>query len=172
MESESSRLTLIGRERAAAFWRLVDVGEPASCWRWDGRLDVNGYGRLGWGKNSISPLAHRLAYELHRGVVLPRELIVSAKGIIVRHRCDNPPCCNPFHLQIGTPSDNARDRAERGRGARGSKQGSSKLQESDIPVIRRLVAAGAFKSAVSKEFGVSHETISQIVRREKWAHVA
>ena len=37
------------------------------------------------------------------------------KGMIVRHTCDNPPCINPMHLQLGTQGDNMRDRYMRGR---------------------------------------------------------
>ena len=29
--------------------------------------------------------------------------------MIVRHKCHNPKCCNPEHLQIGTHKDNWND---------------------------------------------------------------
>lgn len=37
------------------------------------------------------------------------------KHPLIRHTCDNPPCCNPDHLIPGTQLENMRDMYERGR---------------------------------------------------------
>lgn len=51
---------------------------------------------------------HRVSYFLTHGHLPPAPLVI-------RHTCDNPPCCNPAHLVPGTYQDNARDCVERGR---------------------------------------------------------
>ena len=37
-------------------------------------------------------------------------------GLYICHRCDNPRCVTLGHLFLGTPTDNARDREQKGRG--------------------------------------------------------
>ena len=35
------------------------------------------------------------------------------KGMVIRHKCDNPNCCNIEHLEIGTQKDNIEDMIKR-----------------------------------------------------------
>jgi hypothetical protein len=84
------------------FWSHVRRGPAESCWEWQGRIYGDGYGRF------LGYLAtHRLAYYFTTGVD-PEELLVC-------HHCDNPPCCNPDHLFLGTHADNMRDMVQKGR---------------------------------------------------------
>lgn len=84
------------------FWAKVDERGKEECWPWQGTCDTKGYGRAG-----KSERAHRVAFMLARGPI--------PTGMLIRHRCDNPPCCNPFHLELGTKADNAQDAVERRR---------------------------------------------------------
>jgi HNH endonuclease len=79
---------------------------PDACWEWQRQRNWGGYGRLTL-PNQRKILAHRLAWELEFGPI--------PDGLWVLHRCDNPPCCNPAHLFLGTTLDNTRDMDAKGR---------------------------------------------------------
>lgn len=64
-----------------------------------------GYGRIWTGERVAD--THRLAWELTFGPI--------PSGMVVCHKCDNPPCFNPEHLFVGTQGDNLRDMAAKGR---------------------------------------------------------
>lgn len=83
------------------------VPQPSGCWEWTGAIRKDGYGQCG------RRGAHRAAYEHAYGPI--------PKGMFVCHSCDNPPCCNPAHLWIGSSHDNLVDCALKGR-ARGQQQ--------------------------------------------------
>lgn len=89
------------------FYSKVLIKEPNECWPWLGHREKHGYGRFGIGGKGY--LAHRVAY--HLGVE-------QSNPSCVMHTCDNPPCCNFFHLIGGTQDDNMEDMKRKGR-ARG-----------------------------------------------------
>lgn len=51
--------------------------------------------------------AHRASWTLHNGPI--------PAGMVIMHKCDNPPCCNPDHLKLGTRAENNKDAAAKGR---------------------------------------------------------
>ena len=81
------------------------VKREGDCHVWTGTRYVSGYGRVKWQGKPIR--AHRYAYERDHGPI--------PDGLVVRHKCDNPPCVNPEHLEIGTYQDNVNDMIARGR---------------------------------------------------------
>src|ERR1051326_2137393 len=98
------------RNSECAFWESVDMkqGED-SCWNWKGGLRGSSkYGMFRWDYRDHS--AHRIAFMLARGPIPPRA--------VIRHTCDNPLCCKPSHLRMGTQQDNINDREMRGRSRR------------------------------------------------------
>jgi hypothetical protein len=80
------------------------VGRSNQCWPWRGAVGERGYGRIKI--NGRLALTHRVvAFE----VGLVQTLHDPERRACVLHRCDNPPCCNPAHLWVGTLSDNMQD---------------------------------------------------------------
>lgn len=93
------------------FWKKVDRSAgPSGCWLWTGAKSGQGYGRFKVGKRLWSP--HRLVAADHFG---PLPTTAAYHGAVVMHTCDNPQCCNPAHLKIGTAKSNARDMFAKGR---------------------------------------------------------
>lgn len=153
----------MGRRRTNTvswFWSMVD--QSGDCWPWLGRLDRGGYGRLGFYDRNW--WAHRLALHLS-GTTVPAEMDVL-------HRCDNPRCCRPDHLFLGTAKDNARDMVAKGRqrGPKGETHHLAKLNIDDVQWIRTL--QGLVRPGVmAKGFGISHAALHSIVHGKSWKGV-
>src|SRR5262249_37574408 len=82
------------------FWDKVATTENEDeCWVWTANRDGGGYGLLTYQGSTIH--AQRVSWMIHFGEI-PDDLMV-------RHRCDNPPCVNPKHLLLGTHADNMMD---------------------------------------------------------------
>lgn len=156
------------RER---FLEKIKEGGRDECWPWTGARDAFGYGLMFRTKKPRSWWrGHRLAYELFVGKI--------PNGLHVLHHCDNPPCCNPEHLWLGTPADNAGDKEQKGRGGqigspgadrRGEKNGNSHLNRRTVSLIRRSYSRGRMsQQAIADTYGVGQSQISRIVRRENW----
>lgn len=89
----------------ARFWAKVDRKSASECWPWLASFRGDyGYIRI-TGKGEQ---AHRIAWALANGRSIPA-------GLLIRHSCDNPACCNPQHLLLGTQAQNVLDAIERGR---------------------------------------------------------
>lgn len=105
---------------------------------------------------------HRVVYKETYGEI--------PDGLVVRHKCDNPNCINPEHLELGTHADNVRDRVERNRSAKGSNNGRAKLTEDDVRYIRSGEITN--KSELARMFKVDHKTIRQILKFEIWKEIS
>lgn len=140
------------------------ISFEGDCWIYTGARTRDGYGSLkGYG------YVHRLMWEFTYQQLIPA-------GSVVRHRCDNPPCCRPSHLQLGTQADNLADMRNRGRATPppihvGETHHSAKLTAEDVRVIRRLYLAGSSYTVLATRFGVRPNQIGRICRRESWRSV-
>jgi hypothetical protein len=100
------------RPLAERFNEKVDRGGgPDACWLWTAHRH-QGYGVI----KVLGRLrkAHHVAWELHHDQPLPA-LMYPRSNTVVRHSCDNPPCCNPAHLHRSTQVANIRDMNRKGR---------------------------------------------------------
>lgn len=149
------------------FFRNLKMGEPDQCWEWHGCRDAKGYGRFS--VNGKNQLAHRLAWKFLIGPI--------KSGLFACHHCDNPPCCNPNHIFLGSNRDNMIDAARKGKLGHSRQCGEarplSKLTNNDVIEIRSRVASGFAKSyrVLGKEFKVSASTVCHIVKRQSWKHI-
>ena len=143
------------------------TGKPTgACIEHSGGRMRTGYGRTQYKGKQI--LAHRLAYCLAAGVE-PNQI----KGMVVRHRCDNPGCINPEHLELGSTQDNMNDMTERGRRVRGELVGNAKLTAEQIDEIRSTYVPRSKSHnqyALAKKFGVTQSLISMALRGSRWNH--
>jgi hypothetical protein len=143
------------------FWKHIKIGEDDECWEWQSAKLLRGYGKLRIGKTKKS--AHRFSYELHKGEI--------PKGMCVCHSCDNPPCCNPKHLWLGTTRENTQDMIKKGRGvyASGEKSGVSKLTQKQVNEIRELYKIGKYTHRkLAEKFNVVKGTITFILQNKTW----
>lgn len=163
------------------FWAKVDKNGPTAypeldpCWPWTGCRSKQGYGYLNVGGKYTR--TSRLSYVLNVAPIPP--------GMIVRHRCDNPPCVNPSHLLVGTHLDNVRDARERGRAATGARNGrhtmpdrtargarnglpGSKLTTNEVREIRISLAGKVSRRSLAARFGVSVSAINLIATGRAW----
>ena len=147
----------------STFWARVDKsGAPDGCWLWTGEKLPKGYGqfRINWERR----LAHRWAWHFSIGPI--------PDGLCVCHRCDNPPCCNPAHLFLGTKADNLADMVAKGRHPKGRTKWRAKLTDDKVIRIRRFYAKGISGKALASIFNVSRSQISNVVTRQRtWIHV-
>jgi hypothetical protein len=143
------------------FWQYVDIREPHECWLWLGCTSLTGYGRFTY--RGRTHQAHRMVLYL---------LGVDIGGLMCRHTCDRPGCCNPHHLTLGTAGDNSADMVRRGRSARGSRRPNAKLNEATVLDLRRRRLAGERVMDLASECGVSKAWLSTVLTGGSWKHVA
>jgi hypothetical protein len=151
-----------GRNAApATFW--AQTASCGNCIEWTSYRNKLGYGRLA--VNRKVTYAHRHAWTLANGAI--------PDGLCVLHKCDNPPCCNPSHLFLGTKRDNAQDMIRKGRDrrCRGIANHKAKLSEYSVRDIRDEYARGASQASLARIYGVNYRNIHAIVHRITWTHI-
>ena len=143
------------------FWNRVLIKRSSTCWPFQGAINKGGYGKSSIDGRKTS--AHRVAYEIAIGII--------PQGNIVCHTCDNPLCCNPNHLFLGTHKTNAEDRNRKGRQASGSSNGKTKLTVDEVKEIKSRLQNGESAMNISKSYNVHNYTIGNIKRGITWRNI-
>lgn len=134
-----------------------------SCWNWIGGHNGRGYGTA-FNEKSRKEYVHRISYRLWVGPI--------PGGKMVLHSCDNPRCCNPNHLFLGTQKDNMGDCKIKGRSPRGEKNGHAVVRPEMVSQIKDLYASGEItQQEVADTFGLTRGMVHGIVIGRNWTHL-
>lgn len=131
------------------------------CWNCiSHRPASNGYRQVRI--NNKRSYIHRLVYENYKGKI--------PEGLQILHSCDNPRCCNPEHMSVGTAADNIADKVAKNRQAKGVQCPTHKLTEKQVLKIRGIGARKTL-SELAEKYHVHATTISRILKRTIWCHI-
>lgn len=143
------------------FWKHVNKLSANECWEWAGSRHYKGYGQFRLDK---MVKAHRFSFKL----AYPETGVKDSD--VIMHKCDNPPCVNPNHLELGTHRLNCYDMIKKGRmkRAKGINTGLAKLTDDAVRSIR---ADSRPQREIARDYGVSQPLIGMVKRGEIWRHV-
>ena len=134
---------------------------PTPCWIWLGGRSGRGYGQMYY--LGIKTYVHRIMSEIAGGPI--------PSGLFALHKCDNPPCCNPSHLFLGTLKDNAIDRNNKGRQAshRGILNGRVTITEDQVREIRHLhKIKGLYGVQIAEKLDISRWVVYDVLKGRRW----
>lgn len=142
---------------------FYDILQPnGDCLEWTKALNAYGYGVTQYGNYN--------AFKAHRLSLILEGYDITGKHVL--HKCDNPKCCNPNHLFIGSQNDNMKDMKQKRRSTIGEKNPRSILTEKNVIEIIDLKKAGKSVKDISTKFGVHIQTIYDILQGRKWKHIS
>lgn len=139
--------------------RIKPTPLDTPCIEWTGSINVDGYGLLG-NSHPAGTRVHRQVWWDARGPIPP--------GLVLLHRCDNPPCYRLDHLRLGTVAENQADMAAKFRQMQGEDHPKAKLTEE---AVRRLRAGSLTPVQAAKLYGCSTAAARYAKRGETWRSV-
>lgn len=148
----------------ADFWAKVRRTSPEECWPWTGYVKKsNGHG-----------LTSHKGYPIHasrKAFILTHPEEKRIWDLCVCHRCDNPLCCNPAHLYLGTRADNMIDRWQQTQSEqRGQRGRPTVLTAEQLEQLWQMRRDGMRLRDCAEHFGVHIATVCRyitVVRQAK-----
>ena len=121
-------------------------GDNESCWPWKGKTNEKD-GRPYFTVQGKRRPSYVYVIELTTGKK-------QTTGTVVRHKCDNPICCNPTHLEWGSHQENMNDMKERDRHG---------VPKTVVRAIHNLADNGKTQQDIAEIYGLSREAVSAIL---------
>lgn len=150
------------------FWSKVKILSEDECWEFQGCKNQDGYGIFNIDRHHLrSGGAHRASWIFANKQEIP-------KGMKILHSCDNPPCCNPKHLRLGTQQENIEDMLlrKRHRCPEGVKHAHAKLTNEIVLAIRaEYTGKKGEQTWIGNKYGITSANVKAIVERRTWKHV-
>jgi HNH endonuclease len=136
--------------------------KKTGCWEWIG-TKKRGYGYMKI--NGKDKAIHRLLYERYKGKILSE--------MNVCHTCDNPSCCNPDHLWLGTQTQNIHDCVEKKRDnkRKGETHLRTKITEKQAIEIKIQYRNGIKPTVICRLMNIPYSTVYKICINENWKHI-
>ena len=136
----------------------VHIKAADVCWPWTRLPSGVNYGNFTFRRQPFR--AHRVMWEGVHGSI--------PDGLFVCHRCDNPPCCNPNHLFLGTNAENIADATNKGRVYHGEAHKKTKLTADKVREMRASLETNV---VLALHYGVHETHIGRIRSGKAWRHV-
>lgn len=127
--------------------RLVRAAN--GCLEWTGGQYRFGHGSIARGARTAgNDATHRVAWMLEHGPI--------PDGMFVCHHCDNPPCCEPTHLYLGTAASNTNDMRNRNRfvALRGEASPRCRITDQQVRQMRADYPNICSYTKIARQYGI------------------
>lgn len=137
--------------------------KQSGCIFWTGWRNEKGYGRVYYKKQVF--FVHRAAFMIAENRdLLPEE--------VVMHICNNPSCCNPDHLRVGTVQENNTYKLSQGRFyVNGKRPKHRRLNSEEVIKIKLRLNSGHGITKIARDYDMSTQCIRDIKNERTWSSV-
>lgn len=170
IDNTPKAMPVLTQRQIDRFWsNVLKTDNIEDCWLWQLSSGRRGYGQVCFqvDNKDRSIRVPRLSYFLHYKV--------DPCPFIVLHSCDNPKCCNPHHLSLGTNKENSVDMIAKGRGLNqfsdGEKHPNSKLTVEIVQKLKEAYASGTTQKQLSIDYNIHQSAVSRAINGKRWKSI-